>query len=108
MTDKASGVTQLHHRYGLLPAPRFLPPPTHTGPDGPVRARTWSGLDPNSIVGFLDGPGNAAWWFDGPVLTVDTEDGALVVARPGDWLVWAGPVLHVIPADQFTTDYQPR
>lgn len=98
---------KLNHRYGVLPAPIFLPPPTHTGPDGPVRARPWTGLDPQNIVGFLSGgPGNAAWWFDGPVLTVDTEHGQLACARPGDWLVWAGPVLHVISADQFTRLYR--
>lgn len=80
-------------------------PATHRGPRGDVRARPWSG-HPDSIRGFLDGDGTVAFWFDTPLLMIDPEQGPLQIARPGDWVVWAGGVASVVRCADFIANYR--
>lgn len=90
------------------------PAPTHTGPAGPVRARQWSGVDPDNIRGFLDGPGGVSFWFlwfDGHHypnmrLFLDLEDGTVQAAHPGDWVTWRGDQCRVVAAATFDALYR--
>jgi hypothetical protein len=56
---------------------------------------------------FLDSAGPVAYWLEQNRLAVDLEHGPVQRAHPGDWLVWVGAELTVVPSADFTADYRP-
>lgn len=80
--------------------------PTHTGPDGPVRAHRWHPGHPNSHH-FVHSAGTVAYSRtpDGAI-HIDTDGHGVETAQPGDWLVWTGGQLRVIPAAVFEALYR--